>query len=545
VTLTADLLNTYCDSLLQSPAFRNLNLQEALAQGLVQRTSGLEGETVWPGNLNAEEFVTQEQDGSWSISSLDGATNLRLAASLLAVRVEFPVQVAASLAARQSQIHSLATLPPRWAHPLALLLSVRGTDPSELRMPVAACLLSPSDWAEELVAGREYRTELPAVASRANPPAELDQTLLSGLSQASRFSSDLQQLDRSLSPGQKAYEQIVHGALRELAIQEGKAISELLASNPYLRQLVSHDALHSSAVWTQDDVAPSTSFYDYPSSAPLFEWSPDCLTRVLGTQTAELEVAVHEDDSVFWVKEGGNFVNHLASNLLSEPVLRSFTGDTVPFQVQSHLPAVRLKPQLLLAPAFLMLEHFPPEMTAAQTGSSPSEQLQKASLMAAGADSVVREVEVPDLGKFQAYANGAVRVLFKDRTIVRLMKDCQIARVLSRRGDEFSINLAQPSASVLASFEQHLQVAKEFFDYVFTPQELKQARQQAHQSQQEAVQAEVERIQRTIKLADSLPAEEQQPVERADWPERRALEEVESNCAKISEIEELLARISE
>jgi hypothetical protein len=73
------------------------------------------------------------------------------------------------------------------------------------------------------------------------------------------------------------------------------------------------------------------------------------------------------------------------------------------------------------------------------------EDLKKASLMAN--QQVIKEMNVPDLGHFTAYANQAIKAVFLDRTIVRMMKDCQIVRVLNKRGDELIFNLAHPNAA--------------------------------------------------------------------------------------------------
>mmetsp|Transcript_41908 Transcript_41908/g.64139 ORF Transcript_41908/g.64139 Transcript_41908/m.64139 type:complete len:87 (+) Transcript_41908:1452-1712(+) len=66
------------------------------------------------------------------------------------------------------------------------------------------------------------------------------------------------------------------------------------------------------------------------------------MTRLLGPRLGDwsaggdfLEVLVHLDSSVFFVKEKGNFISHIANNLkLSKPI-RNFTCDTIPFSVRA------------------------------------------------------------------------------------------------------------------------------------------------------------------------------------------------------------------
>lgn len=83
----------------------------------------------------------------------------------------------------------------------------------------------------------------------------------------------------------------------------------------------------------------------------------------------------------------------------------------------------------------------------------------KANLMAGDSDTVIKEMEVKDLGYFIAYSNRAIKAQFSDRTIVRIMKDCQVIRILNRRGDELLFSLAHPNAQVQKEYEHYIQVA--------------------------------------------------------------------------------------
>ena len=65
--------------------------------------------------------------------------------------------------------------------------------------------------------------------------------------------------------------------------------------------------------------------------------------------------------------------------------------------------------------------------------------------MAGEPDKVYKEMTVKDLGYFTAFNNRAIKAIFEDRTIVRMMHDCRIIRVLNRRGDELLFNLDHPN----------------------------------------------------------------------------------------------------
>jgi hypothetical protein len=81
------------------------------------------------------------------------------------------------------------------------------------------------------------------------------------------------------------------------------------------------------------------------------------VTRVLPvTDAVQLEVTIHQDETVVHVKENGKFLTHYMAN---GNVLRSFTCDTVPFAVQDardkELPRISL--QEVLAKAYQVLNH--------------------------------------------------------------------------------------------------------------------------------------------------------------------------------------------
>lgn len=62
--------------------------------------------------------------------------------------------------------------------------------------------------------------------------------------------------------------------------------------------------------------------------------------------------------------------------------------------------------------------------------------------MASMQDQLYKELELEGLGKFEAYCNKSIKVVFEDRTIVRMMSNCQSVRLLTRLGEEVIINLA-------------------------------------------------------------------------------------------------------
>jgi len=79
----------------------------------------------------------------------------------------------------------------------------------------------------------------------------------------------------------------------------------------------------------------------------LLHWNKDATTRAL-PNGQEVEVVVHEDESLLFLKEGGNFVSHLMENDFNVPPIRSFTCDTIPFSVSSQKDFTKLNLQDIL-----------------------------------------------------------------------------------------------------------------------------------------------------------------------------------------------------
>ena len=116
--------------------------------------------------------------------------------------------------------------------------------------------------------------------------------------------------------------------------------------------------------------------------------------------------------------------------------MRTFTCDTVPFTVadaRGATQATRICLQDLLVPTYVLINQSQFECTLNYSAKIENleDEYSKASLMASMQDQVYKEMEVAGLAKFTAYCNKAVRVVFEDRTIVRLMQGCEAARIFS------------------------------------------------------------------------------------------------------------------
>ena len=172
--------------------------------------------------------------------------------------------------------------------------------------------------------------------------------------------------------------------------------------------------------------------------------------------------------------------------------------------------------------------------------SREQEEVSKTVLMAGSPDAIFKEMEVKDLGHFTAYNNQAIKAVFQDRTIVRIMKDCRIIRILNHRGDELLFNLDHPHQGMTA-YNDYIKVSQEFFEHSFLSDDQKTQKQTRLDTEKTAIEYEMERIQRTVmlineekpRIAITQNVQQQVPVNhpsyQVDTPESNASREIEQN----------------
>jgi hypothetical protein len=86
-----------------------------------------------------------------------------------------------------------------------------------------------------------------------------------------------------------------------------------------------------------------------------------------------------------------------------------------------------------------------------------------------GSDVIIKELQVKGLASFTAYENRAIKVVFDDRTIVRMQQGQELIKVLSRNGEElvFNVHAIARNQNITRECQNYVQVATEFFDWVF------------------------------------------------------------------------------
>jgi len=91
-----------------------------------------------------------------------------------------------------------------------------------------------------------------------------------------------------------------------------------------------------------------------------------------------------------------------------------------------------------------------------------------------------------------------VKAKFNDRTIIRLMSDCEIIRILNSRGDELLFNIQHPNQSLFNEYGQYIKLTQEFLEYAFMSEKDRKEKVVKQETEKSAIDGEIQRINRTV-----------------------------------------------
>lgn len=84
----------------------------------------------------------------------------------------------------------------------------------------------------------------------------------------------------------------------------------------------------------------------------------------------------------------------------------------------------------------------------------------------------MKELTVEGLAHFTAYTNKSIKVVFEDRTILRMMHGCDIVRILNKRGEEAFLNMKKEHSQIVLQYMNYIKVGEEFYEWAYsTPEE--------------------------------------------------------------------------
>eukprot|EP00347_Sterkiella_histriomuscorum_P020126 403339009 len=576
LVLAVQFHNTYCDEPIMSRVEFTQTKEDEKVVELYERQSKFQKVTqvTWPGFDNWDEYITQDDQGNITLRSIEqGVAEITLSANSFHLSISYQymlpfkkptwTQVTPDFDesaiksvirdfsskpdtkrmkmlyeyVKVKQFFSILRFPSRWCYPVSLLMQYKeniklrdNTDYGFILAPVYCNNFHASIEKccyQELVRNKEFTTELP-MPTKIQMEKE-GQDNQSSIDQ-SHFTSQMSQKSMRGMADQQSTLSINTSSIigQNSRYDTDKSIQNLIGKN------------NTITVWTDDDISPASFLHSHKTNI-LLQWNSLCTSRTV---------------------------------LI--PPLRSFTCDTVPFSVADSIdPANKPRIQFheILVDAFIIIKHpFVPCELYSQEGAYEDDKLSKESLLAAQQNLVVKEMRVEGLAHFIAYSNKSIKVQFDDRTILRMQLNSNILRILSKSGQEVTLNLSKPNI-LFNDYRNYIKVADEFYEWCFTTQEQRAVKDAEEQRQREIIQYEMDKIQRTLCFLDSNSFQPQvsydeEQIERecqeqseqlqkdqleyqialetpgyGSLSRGEALKEIECNASKINEIQELLEKL--
>ncbi|CDW85361.1 UNKNOWN [Stylonychia lemnae] len=589
--------NTFCDEpILSREEILTIREKDQVRQ-VYERQQKFQKYTqvIWPGIENWEDFLTEDQDGNLTLRSVDeDLASITLSANGFQLSVKYqqllpfkkPTWVNLGVTfdestiknitsdklnqkdsrrmkmaydyVRINQIFSIFRFPSRWCYPVQLLMQYK--EHLLLRKDENSCQLYEPVYCRnfhgdiqtccftELVRNKEYSTYLPIQRKVIDEIDEEDEQNDSNLPQIKSMLSqtNLNRTNISQMSSMSKWD-------------SQRSVQELLDKN------------NKITVWSNDDISPASFLHSHKKNVAI-QWNTLSTTRVSSDGNI-IQVQVHQDESILLLRENGQYISHLKQNNNLEPPLRQFTCETIPFSVVDSIDPInhpRLQLQEILAHPFVILKQlYEPNPLYVKETKPEEDHLSKASLMASQDNIILKEMHMEGLGHFQAYSNKSIKVSFEDRTILRMMRNCDIIRILNKYGEEINLNVQKPNI-LYNDYRNYIKVADEFYEWAFSSQEERQQKELEEQKKQEAIDLEMQKIQRTLCFIDQnklgsqmLQQKNEQEFHKQTYQQSynenqnlqnytigleqraHAVQELEVNQQKINEIQELLNALNE
>lgn len=141
-------------------------------------------------------------------------------------------------------------------------------------------------------------------------------------------------------------------------------------------------------------------------------------------------------------------------------------------------------------------------------------------------DGIKFENEIEGVGVFTAYNDRSIRVLFEDRTVIRIYLDLTVSAI-TRSGEMVKLSLENPY-----NFEQYIPICIEFYDWAFTSHSEKLRREEDREERERLVMAEISRNQRTG--ISEVPVEVETDLQSALQSNEDTIREINSILSKIN-----------
>lgn len=262
----------------------------------------------------------------------------------------------------------------------------------------------------------------------------------------------------------------------------------------------------SNNIWQKDNVNPTSDFYRNESK--LHHQFVENFVVWL-TPNYEVLIWVQADNSLILSSNEGGFYTHFYKNV-KETLEQSqgwfgyenkFSKDTVALITRSKRDSSTYKLQEVVADSVRIIKKA--KLSIIETKEEAeivNDEIQANSHFRTLPFEPVDQRQ-NEIGSFEAYKNRSVKVIFKDRTVLRINFGEDVANILTKFGDQVSVRVDNAK-----EFEYYTRIALDYYYDIFTDSQTKMERQQEEAYRNDMINYELEKNSRFLNIVShTLP----------------------------------------
>lgn len=249
-------------------------------------------------------------------------------------------------------------------------------------------------------------------------------------------------------------------------------------------------------VWEKDEISPACHLFSYEKSNPQLVWTKEATFRRI--DSTRIEVFIHSDKSVLFVRDRGRYFSHYRGNDLNNGLLRTFTHDSIPLTVTSE--GGKYSMRNLVEQWYKIYENSTQEDGTSQENTEdadPRNWLLEA--ISASPKDIIDSQNVEGWGKFTAYKNGSIQIKFEDRTHLRMKRGNPYVKIITYLGTELKFFLDRPrefnkfvTTEEKESLDKYLQTGYEYMEWASMTPEQRFAKEKEEMIQQHRLKSALE-----------------------------------------------------
>ena len=257
-------------------------------------------------------------------------------------------------------------------------------------------------------------------------------------------------------------------------------------------------------VWQKDNVNPLSNLYRNDDKLH-YQFSDDFMVWLI--EGSEALIWVQVDNSLILSSKEGNFYTHFYKNCKLtldqeqnyETCEYKFSKDTVALITRSKKTSDAYSLQEVISDVVKIIEKRKLNAFEEKTTNI------KAVVEESNAKEYYKTLPFESIdqrrnehGLFEAFKNRSIKVVFKDRTVLRINFAEEFASILTRLGDQIRIRVDSPQ-----EFEYYVHVALEYYDDVFMDAQSKLQRADETSYRNDMINYELEKNQRLLSIVSN------------------------------------------